>query len=166
MYRSARFRGLSRYGSRFVLSGILLFWQIGLSAQPRPVYSAPKHPIKAMKTFVILFRQGPRSLTEVEKQQRAEETRQWARSHNQNGHKLEPRMLAAKSVPLGAKPSDADTGKVTALLFFEAQDLSKASQIAQSHPALRYGATAEVRAWSRPTVNPPTANAPATPELL
>jgi hypothetical protein len=75
-----------------------------------------------MKTFVIIFRQGPRELTESDKQRRAEET-------------------------------------VTALLFLEAHDLSEATQVAEAHPALRYGSEVEVRPWAPPV---PAATATAT----
>lgn len=106
-----------------------------------------------MNTFVIIFRQGPRHLDEAEKQRRAGETGVWALRYNSAGHKLDPRILGPEiehrgpvTTPLGK----SDSWTVTALLFLEARDLKEAAQVAESHPALRYGASVEVRPWSVP----------------
>jgi hypothetical protein len=105
-----------------------------------------------MNTFVILFRQGPRSLTDTDKQRRSEEVAIWARRQNEAGHKLAPHILAPESVKRGPDVPIAAHGEwpVTALLLVEARDLDEAATVAESHPALRYGASVEVRAWSRP----------------
>ena len=102
-----------------------------------------------MKTFVILFRQGSRPLTDNDKQRRAEETGAWARRQNGAGHKLDPRILEPESEYRGPE-NKADIWPVTALLFLEAQDMRDAAQVAESHPAVRYGASVEVRPWSPP----------------
>ncbi len=59
----------------------------------------------AMKTFVIIFRQGPQQLTESDKQRRAEETVAWAKAQNVAGHKLDPRILAPESEHRGSADS-------------------------------------------------------------
>ena len=101
-----------------------------------------------MNTFVIIFRQGARTLTDTEKQRRAEETTVWARRQNESGHKLDPRILAPESAHRGQERDVAaagDTWPITALLFLEANDLGEAAQIAEAHPALGYGAIVDVR---------------------
>jgi hypothetical protein len=116
-----------------------------------------------MKTFVIIFRQGPDPLTDADKQRRAEETVVWARRQNDAGHKLDPRILAPESAHHGSEHSaatPADACPITALLFLEARDLSEAAQVAESHPALRYGSNVEVRPWATPV---PVAMPTATP---
>jgi hypothetical protein len=104
----------------------------------------------AMKTFVIIFRQGPQQLTEADKQRRAEETVAWARAQNDAGHKLDPRILAPESERRGSGNSASDGQPVTALLFLEARDLTEATQVAEAHPALHYGSEVEIRPWAPP----------------
>jgi hypothetical protein len=53
--------------------------------------------MNAQQTFVVIFRQGPPSLTDTDKQRRAEETVPWAQSQNSAGHKLKPYILAPES---------------------------------------------------------------------
>ena len=111
------------------------------------------NPIPAatsMKTFVVIFRQGPQQLTESDKQRRAEETVAWARAQNAAGHKLDPRILAPESEHRGSGNSANDGLEVTALLFLEARDLSEATKVAEAHPAIRYGSEVEVRRWAPP----------------
>ncbi len=132
---------------------------IGLSAQPAGTLVA-NQPTAAMKTFVIIFRQGPQLLTDADKQRRAEETATWARRQNGAGHKLDPHILAPESAHRGPENSaatPADLWTITALLFLEAHDLSEAAQVAESHPALRYGASVEVRPWAAPVPATPAA---------
>jgi hypothetical protein len=132
------------------------FFVIGLLAQPATTLSSAT----TMKTFVIIFRQGPQQLTESDKQRRAEETVAWARAQNAAGHKLDPRILASESEHRGSGNSAANGWQVTALLFLEARDLSEATQIAEAHPALRYGSEVEVRPWAPPV---PVGTASTTP---
>lgn len=106
-----------------------------------------------MKTYVIIFRQGPSPLSEADLRRRAEETRGWARRQNEAGHKLDPHILTPECRHGGPESSSASSGEswpVTALLFLEARDLDEAAAIAEAHPALRYGAQVEVRGWQRP----------------
>ncbi|MBI3887158.1 MAG: hypothetical protein HY302_15740 [Opitutae bacterium] len=116
-----------------------------------------------MKTFVIIFRQArSHPLSAADQQRRAAEMGPWIRQHNGAGHNLEPRLLAPESVrcgPAGSAGATPEDGPVTALLFLAAHDLRDAARVAESHPALRYGATAEVRAWAPPGPVAP----PATP---
>jgi len=114
----------------------------------------------AMKTFVIIFRQGPRQLTESDRQRRAEETVGWARAQNAAGHKLDPRILAPEGEHRGSGNATNDGWPVTALLFLEARDLSEATQVAEAHPAIRYGSAVEVRPWTPPV---PVGTATGTP---
>jgi hypothetical protein len=113
-----------------------------------------------MNTFVIIFRQGPRPLTDSDKQRRGDEVSAWARCQNDAGHKLDPHILAPESERRGTEVPNTAHGEwpVTALLLLEARDLGEAAKVAESHPALRYGATVEIRAWSRPPAfTPPRA---------
>src|SRR5882757_9914262 len=112
-----------------------------------------------MELFAIIFRQAPLPLTGADKQRRNEETAAWARRQNDAGHKLDPHILAPESAHRGPdSPVAANAWPVTALLFLEARDLSEAAQVAESHPALSYGAAVEVRPWA-----PPAAAAASTP---
>lgn len=118
-----------------------------------------------MKQFVIIFRQSPRQFTEVDLKQRSEETRVWAQRQNAAGHKLDPHILAPESHWLGPDGASGpapvtSAGPITALLFLEASDLSQAVDVARAHPALRYGASVEVRPWSPPPTPPPAARVP------
>jgi len=143
---------------RLVLLLAALFPEIGLPAQPAGTLSVANQSTAAMKTFVIIFRQGPQPLTDADKKRRAEETATWARRQNSAGHKLDPHILAPES----SAATPADEWTITALLFLEAHDLSEAAQVAESHPALRYGASVEVRPWAAPVPVAPTAT-PAAP---
>jgi hypothetical protein len=116
-----------------------------------------------MEPFVIIFRQGSRVLTDTDKQRSAEETTVWARRQNEAGHKLDPRILALDSAHRGPDRDVSERGDVrpiTALLFLEATDLGEAVQIAEAHPALRYGANVEVREWAPPAALPTSTRVP------
>ena len=108
-----------------------------------------------MNTFVMIFRQSNQQLTEADKQRRDEETRAWARQQNAAGHKLDPHILAPESQWIG--PDGASGPTVTALLFFEARNFAQAVEVARAHPAVRYGASVEVRPWAPPPAPPPAA---------
>ncbi len=113
-----------------------------------------------MQQFVIIFRQGPRQLTEAELKQRTAETRAWAQQQNAAGHKLDPHILAPEGQWIGPDGAGGpvpatDAGTVTALLFFEARDLAQAVEVARAHPATRYGASVEVRPWAPPPAAQP-----------
>ncbi len=151
---------VSKTWPRLVLILVALFAEISL-----PAGAIANQPTTAMKTFVIIFRQDPHPLTDADKQRRAEETVVWARRQNDAGHKLDPRILAPESAHPGSEPSAATSAgawPITALLFLEAHDLSEAAQVAESHPALRYGSNVEVRPWATPVAVAPTAT-PAAP---
>jgi len=102
-----------------------------------------------MKNFVILFRQGPRVPTADELALRQQQVAAWARSQNAAGHQLEPRILEPDVLPRSGG-AGAEARPVTALLFLQAGDLAQAAEIAESHPATRFGATVEVRPWASP----------------
>ena len=109
-----------------------------------------------MNDFVILFRQGPRTLTEADLARRQQEVSAWARAQNAAGHRLEPRILAPDTLRPGSSAAH-DGHPVTALLFLQAGDPVEAAHIAESHPAIHFGASVEVRAWA-----PPVGSVPAT----
>jgi hypothetical protein len=115
-----------------------------------------------MKTFVIIFRQGPPAPTPEERQRITADVTGWAQRINSEGHKLDPRILAPEGSVRGENASaslPATEWPVTALLFLEAHDLEEATRIAESHPALRNRAVVEVRPWNapvRPAVQPST----------
>ena len=110
----------------------------------------PPPAVTHMKTFVIIFRQGPKQLTEMDKQHRAQETGGWAKVQNAAGHKLDPRILAPENEHRGSGDSTSEGWPITALLFLEARDLAEATEVAEAHPALRYGSEVEVRPWAPP----------------
>jgi hypothetical protein len=142
----ARSRVPAKTWLRLLLILIALFAEISL-----PADAITNQP--TMKTFVIIFRQGPEPLTDADKQRRAQETVVWARRQNDAGHKLDPRILAPESAHPGSQDSSstpADAWPITALLFLEAHDLTEAAQVAESHPALHYGSKVEVRPWAAP----------------
>jgi hypothetical protein len=117
-----------------------------------------------MKTFVLIFRQpNHQPLTDAEKHSLAKEMGPWARHQIETGHKLDPHILGPESMRRGSELSADQSGTwpITALLFLEAHDLSEATQIAESHPGLRYGANVEVRPWSPPVPIAPAAKTPA-----
>ena len=108
-----------------------------------------------MQPYVIIFYQGAQPLTAADLKDRAAATRVWAATQNAAGHKLEPRILAPEGYgcqpdgSVGALPP-AEMGAVTALLFLQANDILQAVDVARAHPALRYGASVEVRPWAPP----------------
>lgn len=110
-----------------------------------------------MQKFVIIFRQGPHPLTEADKLQRQQEVSDWAKVQNAAGHKLDPRILAPDVARPGAATAKANdvapaNWPITALLFLEAPDLAEAAKVAESHPALHFGASVEVRPWNPPVL--------------
>ena len=120
--------------------------------------SSDNQPDLRMKQFVIIFRQAPRQFTAADLKKRTEETRTWALPLDTAGHKLDPRILDPESHFLsdtegGVAPAST-AGPITALLFLEAQDFAQALELARTHPAIRYGASIEVRLWAPPTAQP------------
>ena len=104
-------------------------------------------------SFVIIFRQGPRTLTPADLQRRAQETSVWARRQNDAGHRLNPHILTPDRERRGVDMDGAtgiDAWPITALLLLEARDLADAARVAGEHPAIAYGANVEVRPWARP----------------
>jgi hypothetical protein len=101
--------------------------------------------------FVLIFRQGARTLTAEEQERRRKEVRAWALHHIDDGTGLEPRVLGDQSQRLSKEASsDEPADKVIALNFLEAEDFREAIGVAKTHPGLRYGVSIEVRPWSDP----------------
>jgi hypothetical protein len=111
------------------------------------------------ESFVLIFRQGRKQLTEEEQKRRTEEVRRWAIQHINDGHGLDPRVLDDGSRRLGdERPTGAhDDGPVIALNFIDATDFDDAVRVANTHPGLRYGIGIEVRRWRDPRVQPAAA---------
>lgn len=105
-----------------------------------------------MKHFALLFKQGPLLLTEADQKARAEAIVAWTEDQDDAGHQLDARSLKDARAWIGADLAPAsvaaDDGALSSILFLEARDLAEAVEIARSHPALRYGASVEVRAWT------------------
>jgi hypothetical protein len=108
----------------------------------------------AMKEFVLIFRQGSRTLSAEEQTRRAEEIQVWVALQAREGRKLDPRMMAAATyriTPDGESgPSQAGEGAVIGTVFVEAKSFDDAVTAARQHPAPRYGVSIEVRPWSSP----------------
>jgi hypothetical protein len=103
------------------------------------------------KSFVCIFRQGSKKLTEEEQKRRTEEVRAWALQHVKDGRGLDPRVLGEEVVHLGdGLPAGATDVLVRALNFIEADDFAEAVNIAKTHPGLHYGVRLEVRQWTDP----------------
>ena len=123
-------------------------WLTGAAAQTSKGTNPQGDQMK--KSFVFIFRQGSRKLSDEEQKRRTEEVRTWALEQIKQGRNLEPRVLSADTFRLG-EGADSDSGApVIALNFIEAADLNEATSIAQTHPGLRYGVTIEVRPWTDP----------------
>jgi len=139
---------------------VLALGAAGLRAQNAAATAPAEKASPPMKQFVIIFRQGPKQLTEAELRLRTAETRAWAQHQNAAGHKLDPHILDPEGLWIGP---DGDSGPVaatsagaiTALLFLDAHDLAQAVEVAKAHPGLKYGATVEVRPWAPPAPPPP-----------
>ena len=122
------------------------------------VITPTKDTKSSMNTYVIIFRQE-KTLSPAQLIERAESTRPWAKQINDRGHNLSPRFLAPESHWSAADgrtgtKAPGESAAITALLFLEANDLAQAVRIAQSHPAVHYGASVEVRPWAE-TQAPP-----------
>lgn len=141
---------------RFALLALMMLAvaSAGVRAQS-PSTTAQTH--SAMQKFVIIFRQGPRPLTDADKLRRQQEVSAWARLQNAAGHKLEPRILAPEVARRGTGAASVTSNgtadwPVTALLFLEASDLAEAAKVAGTHPALGFGVSVEVRPWAPPAI--------------
>jgi hypothetical protein len=107
-----------------------------------------------MKTFVLIFRQNPaRERTPAQNQQLGAEMPPWVQRQNSEGRKFDPRILARENAHVGAEKDAGippDSWPLSALLFVEASDLADATRVAESHPALKFGVSVEVRPWTAP----------------
>ena len=158
---SAGFR-LSRHAA-LAVAALALGW-VGLRGQTQPVSTTTDKPGLPMKHFVLLFRQNPTRLSEAEQKRRVEEVRAWALRQNDDGRKLDPRILGQENYRVGpdgkgGPVGETGDGPLIAITFLEARDFAEAMRIADSHPGLRYGVSVEVRSWAPPPA-PPTASKP------
>ena len=158
---SARIR-LSRHMA-LAIAALALGW-VGLRGQTQPVSTTTEKPGLPMKQFVLLFRQSPTRLSEAEQKRRVEEVRAWALRQNDDGRKLDPRILGQENYRVGPDGKgglvgETGDGPLIAITFLEARDFAEAVRIADSHPGLRYGVSVEVRSWSPPPA-PPTTSKP------
>lgn len=130
------------------VNGADLLWTRTDPAKPKP-----------MKHFVIIYRQTPKQFSEEEQKRRADEVRAWALGTNQEGHRLDGRILqkdARTLAPASGASTPNNGDPVIAISFLDARDLEEAMQVAQTHPGLKYGVAIEVREWEPPPVPPPT----------
>lgn len=102
-----------------------------------------------MKLYVVIFRQGPATLTEAESARRQQAIVTWAVRHQAAGHQLEPRALDAEVRRPGVAAPAETSGlwPIVALVFLEARDIDEAATIAADHPAKHYNVSTEVRPW-------------------
>jgi hypothetical protein len=108
-----------------------------------------------MGSFVFIFRQGGRKLSEAEQERRTEEVRAWAVQQLTNDRNFDPRVLGDEGYQLeDDTPTRKREGTVIAFNFIEAKDLSEAVELAKTHPGLRYGVRIEVRPWTDPRAKP------------
>jgi hypothetical protein len=102
-------------------------------------------------SFVFIFRQGSRQLSEDEQQRRTEQVRAWALEQLKGNRNFDPRVLGNESYRLGdSTDSTNGEGPVIAFNFVEANNFSEAVELAKTHPGLRYGVKIEVRPWIDP----------------
>src|SRR5262245_1563891 len=158
---SARFH-LSRHVA-LAIAALALCW-VCLRGQTQSASTTTDKPGLAMKQFVLLFRQGPTQLSDAEQKRRAEEVRAWALRQNDDGRKLDPRILGKENYRVGpdgkrGPVGETGDGPLIAITFLEARDFAEAVRIADSHPGLRYGVSVEVRSWAPPPA-PPAATRP------
>src|SRR5262249_6873181 len=158
---SARFR-LSRHVV-LAIAALALGW-VGLRGQTQPVSTTTDKPGLPMKHFVLLFRQNPTRLSEAEQKRRFEEVRAWALRQNDDGRKLDPRILGQENYRVGpdgkgGPVGETGDGPLIAITFLEARDFAEAVRMADSQPGVRYGVRVEVR-WGGPPPAAPTASKP------
>jgi len=154
-----------RPGLLFVLGTLL--GAAALSAQT-PTDHPATHPTPSpMKTFVLIFRQNPaRERTPAQNQQLGAEMPAWVQRQNHDGRNFDPRILARENEHVGAeKDAGIPPGSwpVSALLFIEARDLADATRVAESHPALKFGVSVEVRPRAAPVRPAPQPAGATTP---
>jgi AraC-like DNA-binding protein len=118
-----------------------------------------------MKEFAFIFRQTVKTLTPEQQKQRAEEAREWAVRLRDEGHKMNPHLLASETylIPPESAPSSnghALTGDpIVALLLIDFPSFEEAKKAAQSHPGLHYGVSIEIREATAPPAVPTAAQA-------
>lgn len=106
-------------------------------------------PPRLMKSYVIIFRQGPLDSSDEVNARRQREIVAWAAKHQGAGHQLEPRALEIDVRRPGINaPDDASAWPIVALVFLEARDIDEAAAIAADHPARNYNVSTEVRPWT------------------
>jgi len=141
----------SHWRSTVIAAGVGLFalcWLIGAAAQTSTGTNPQGDKMK--KSFVFIFRQGSRKLSDEEQKRRTEAVRAWALEQIKQGRNLEPRVLSLDAYRLGDDGNTNTGALIVALNFIEAADLNEAISIAKTHPGLRYGVTIEVRPWTDP----------------
>jgi len=136
---------------------VTLAWTLAASVSTQ---STNQKATSGMKQFVLLFRQNASThLTDADQKRRAEEVRAWALQQNEQGRKLDPKILSAENHRVNpeskrSQPADDAEGIVVAITFLEARDFAEAVRIAESHPGLHYGVSVEVREWTSPVPQP------------
>lgn len=100
-------------------------------------------------SYVIIFRQGPITLTNADQDRRQKAIVAWATKHHLAGHALDPRGLESDVRHPGIVAPDGANGAwpIVALIFLEARDIAEAAAIAANHPAKHYNVSTEVRPY-------------------
>ena len=111
-----------------------------------------------MEQFVFIFRKGSISLTDAEKRRVGDEGRAWSSQQLIQGRKLEMRTLGkeCKKVSAESEAGSRAESPIVAVDFLQARDFTEAVEIAETHPALCYGLSVEVRPWTQSPARAPT----------
>jgi len=127
----------------------LFFFALGLTAFSAHADGGTGARSSERNSYVIIFRQGPITLTEEEKALRQQAIVAWATKHHHAGHALDPRGLEDDVRRPGVVPPEEGNGTwpIVALVFVEARNIDEAAAIAADHPAKHYNVSTEVRPY-------------------
>jgi hypothetical protein len=133
------------------IQSTLLLAALGLAAVASRGSERSVAPFQGGNSYVIIFRQGPITLTEEDNTRRQKEIVAWATRHQLAGHNLDPRGLESDVRRPGVPATVEANGEwpIVALVFLEARSIDEAAAIAADHPAKNYNVSTEVRPFVR-----------------
>lgn len=133
------------------IQSTLLLAALGLAAVAARDSEGSAAPSESSNSYVIIFRQGPITLTEEDSARRQKEIVAWATRHQLAGHNLDPRGLESdvRRPGLSATVEANGAWPIVALVFLEARSIDEAAAIAADHPAKNYNVSTEVRPFVR-----------------
>ncbi len=108
-----------------------------------------------MKHYMMILRAG-HEFSEIETRELAGEIPEWVNLARKSVTHLDPRMVTrcvsciAFSEGALVTQKEAEDPWITAIIHFDAERDDEAELIAGLHPALRHGATIELREWAAP----------------